>query len=347
MPQLLEVAQGLVVAPRLEEELGEVVAGRGQVGHGVDRGSVGGHRLVEGGGVEGVVAALDVVALGRRQPLGPLEGARRELSGPGHVSQIGVHHRQLGVGHGEAGIRRHRLLQQGPGLVLFETFVVVHALDEVSVRVDRGGGDVLELLVGPLGHGLELQTAADASGQLVHQLEEALFGIALHPLRGQDLTARRVLQLGLDPELGSGADEAAHQGRRHVGPAGDLTHDLGGDGGGVSLPQIVEELVEPGGRQDAQGRRLGEVGDQHVGQPGLQPVELRVVGEVVEVEHGEGRAAVSRHRGRAALHRDEGSEHEDEDEGHDRRRRQEPPSAGTMAKRRLPLVVSRSSSPVS
>ena len=59
--------EGLGVAPQLEQQLGEVVAGRGVVGRRVDRLLVGGDRLVDGRRVERVVAALDVVALAGRE----------------------------------------------------------------------------------------------------------------------------------------------------------------------------------------------------------------------------------------------------------------------------------------
>ena len=337
--------EGLAVAPGLEEQLGEVVPGRGQVGHGVDRGLVGGHRLVESRGIEGVVAALDVVALGRREPLRAFEGTRRELPGLRHVPEVGVHHRQLREGHGESGIGRDRLLQDGPGLVLLEPLVVVHPLDEVAVGFDGGRGHVLELLIDALGHGPELETAADPAGQLVHEGEETLLGVTLHPLRREDLAALGVLKLGLDADLGSGPDEAAHEGGGDVRPAGHLAHDLGRDGGVVALPQLVEKLVEPRGAQDPQGRRLREVGDQHVGEPGPQPVELGVAGEVVEVEDGERRAVVPR-RGRGAVsHRNERQQREDECPGH-RRGHQPAPSLGhhgeaAASARGLPEQLSR------
>ncbi len=78
---------------------------------------------------------------------------------------------------------------------------------------------------------------------------------------------------------------------------------------------LVEQLVEAGRAQHAQAGRLREVRDQHVGQAGPEPVELRVAGEVVEVEDGDGAPPVL--RGGGGLAAQEESRHR----GHDDERR--------------------------
>ena len=116
--QLLEVDEGLRVAPQVEERLGEVVPRRGVVGGLVHRLLVGRHRLLDRGGVERVVASLDVEALAGREVAGLRHRLRRVGPGLVHVAEVPVHDRQLGEGHGEAGVRLDRLLEVGPGLLL-------------------------------------------------------------------------------------------------------------------------------------------------------------------------------------------------------------------------------------
>jgi hypothetical protein len=164
--------------------------------------------------------------------------------------------------------------------------------------------------------GRRLEPLAHAAGQLVDEGEEALLRVALHPLGGEDLAALRVLEGGLDADLGARLDEAAHEGRRGLGLARDGLHDLGRHRPVVAVAGVLEELVEAARAEDAQARRLREVRDQHVGEAGAQPVEPGIAGQVVEVE--------DRHRAPAVLGR--GRRLAPEEEGGHRRQDDESPS---------------------
>jgi hypothetical protein len=121
--QLLEVHERLGVALQLDEELGEVVPGRGVTGGVVHRLLVGGDRLLDRRGVERVGPPLDVEPLAGRE----VRGLRHRLRGVGprlvDVALVGVDDRQLREGHREAGVGLHRLLEVGLRLLLLEPVV--------------------------------------------------------------------------------------------------------------------------------------------------------------------------------------------------------------------------------
>ena len=145
-----------------------------------------------------------------------------------------------------------------------------------------------------------------------------LLGVALDPLGGEDLAALRVLQGRLDADLRPGAHEAADEGGRGLRLARHRLHDRGRHRAVVAVAGLVEQLVEAGGAQHAQAGRLRQVRDQHVGQAGAQPVELRVAGEVVEVEDGHRAPAVLRGGGRLAAEEERGHRRHDHERRADR-----------------------------
>ncbi len=95
-------------------------------------------------------------------------------------------------------------------------------------------------------------------------------------------------------------------------------------------PGLVEDLVEPLRAEHAQRRRLREVRDQHVGEAGPQPVDARVAGHVLEVEHRQRAAAVLGGGRRAALQEDDGHREQHDDQ----RAHGERPRPATAAARR-------------
>ena len=298
--QVLEVHERLGVALHLEEQLRQVVARRGLLGSLVHRPLVGLDRLLDRGRVERVVAPLDVEALAGREIAGLLHRLRRVRARLVDVAEVALDDRELGEGHREAGVGLDRLLEEGPRLLLLQAFVEAAALGVGLPRLDRGRGDLLELLllpggVPPVDHPRRrrrLEPPPHAPRQLVHEGEEAVLGVALDPLGGDHLAVLGVLQGRLDPDLRPGAHEAADEGGRGLRLARHRLHDRGRHRAVVAVAGLVEQLVEAGGAQHAQAGRLREVRDQHVGQAGAQPVELRVGGQVVEVEDGHRAPAV-------------------------------------------------------
>ena len=200
------------------------------------------------------------------------------------------------------------------------------ALGVGLARLDRGRGDLLELLLLPGGvpplarlrHRGRLEPLPHAPRELVHEREEAALGVALDPLGGEDLAALRVLQGRLDADLRPGAHEAADEGGRGLRLARHRLHDRGRHRAVVAVAGLVEQLVEAGRAQHAQAGRLRQVRDQHVGQAGAQPVELRVAGEVVEVEDGHRTPAVLRGGGRLAAEEERGHRRHDHERRADR-----------------------------
>ena len=119
--QLLEVGESLGVATRLEQQLGEVVAGGPVIGGVVDRRLVRRDRLLDRRRVERVVAALDVEALAGREVAGLRQRPRRVGARLVHVAEVAVHDRELGEGHREAGVGLDRPLE------VAARFVLLHA----------------------------------------------------------------------------------------------------------------------------------------------------------------------------------------------------------------------------
>ncbi len=345
--QLLEVHEGLGVAPQVDQDLGEVVAGRGVVGVGVHRLLVGGGRLLDRAGVERVVPPLDVEPLAGGQVARLLHRLRRVGPGLLHVPEVAVDDRQLGEGHREAGVLLDRLLEPGLRLSLLQPVVEAAALGVRLHRADRGGGDLLQLLLLPLPLGVadlagrrgrlgrraprprphrRLDAPPHAAGQVVHQREQAALRVALHALGGDHLAGARVLDRGLDADLRAGAHEAADERGRGLGPPRDRVDHLGRDGPVVAVAVLLEQLVEAARAHDAHPGRLREVRHEHVREPRAQPVEAGVPGEVVEVEDGHRRPPVARGRGRFGAE-EEGRHRREQDERRARRERQRPAPA--------------------
>ena len=319
----------LLVAPQLDQRLGQVVARRGVVGRRVHGLLVRRDRLFGGARVERVVPALDVEALPRRQRLGARDRLLRVLASGFDVAQVGRDHRELGERHREAGIGFDRLLEMLARLALLEPLVEAVALGVGLVGLDRGGRDVLQLpllLVGPVREAHErrrLELLADAVGEVVDQPEQAALGVALDALGRDHLARARVLQARLDPDPRSRAHEAADDGGRGLRLPRHRGDGLPGERAVVAVAALVEDLVEPLGAEHAQLGGLRQVGDQHVGEAGAQPVEAGLARDVVEVENSERAAAVVRGGGGAAVD-EERRHHAEHDERGQRRDRQRP-----------------------
>ena len=324
--QLLEVHERLGVALELDEHLREVVPGRGVAGRVVDRLLVRRDRLLDRRGVERVLAPLDVEALAGREVAGLLHRLRRVRAGLVDVALVGVDDRQLRESHREAGVGRDRLLEVALRLLLLEPVVQAAALGVGPERRDRGRRHLLELPLLPVGaipvghprRRRRLEPLLEPAGQLVHQGEEAALGVALDPLGGEHLAALRVLDARRDADLRPRPHEAADEGGGGPCLAGDRLHHRGAHRAVVAVAAVLEELVEAGRAHDAQVGRLRQVGDQHVGEPGAQPVELRVAGEVVEVEDGHRAPAVLGRGRRLAAEEERGHRSDDHERRPDR-----------------------------
>ena len=110
-----------------------------------------------------------------------------------------------------------------------------------------------------------LEAAAnDAAGAIDHG-EEAFFETPMHPVACQDLAGRGFLDLKVDAEVITHLEEAALQEQIDPGVLSLLAHLLERRRFATRRLEVGEEFLDSVGGQDVDFRRLGEVGNQHVG----------------------------------------------------------------------------------
>ncbi len=135
-------------------------------------------------------------------------------------------------------------------------------------KLRPGGGEVLE----------------HRGAQLVDEAEKALLAPTLERGRKARLAARRIVEEIRDPQHSPQTGVAATQHHLYLGLSRHLPDLLGGRRGLAAVGELLVDPVQLAGIQDPETGRLGEVGDQQLGDAGRQPFELRIAGQVVEDE---------------------------------------------------------------
>ena len=249
-----------------------------------------------------VVQAFDVVPIAKRQAIAMLEGDLIVLVGAAPVANVVFDLGELRQRERETRIRFHRFLQQRRGLVVAMLLLQLDRLRVVPVRLDRIGRDALHVFVAAGVGRLRRELRDDPLRQLVDDGEEVGVADGVGALDRQDASAVGLLQFRVDANRVARFHEAAEQHRVHAGAPGDFLHGIERDRALVLLPERRQHLQQPIGAEHVEIRRLREIGDEQIGQPAAQPLELRVAGVVLEVEDGErhpagaDRGAVRRHK---------------------------------------------------
>ena len=229
------------------------------------------NRAAEGLLGQRVVGCLDVEALRRSQTVRVLESALGVVFVLLLVPELPVLDRQVHESGGESGISLHRLFIEKNGLLGLRPIGELGSLDVVAIGLERGCGDVLD--VSFVRFRCDRNACLDPAGELVHHGEKTRLAHALDALRGEDPAARRLLNPEVDSDVVARLHEASEEDRSHAGALGYPLHHLEGSDSLIEPVHLFQDLVEPIGAQDLEPRGLREVGHQHVGQAGAQPVE--------------------------------------------------------------------------